>query len=372
MEVKFYTCTDAYDSDYGDDAKFEYLGTIEIRDARWMMSVSGVLSFQLIPTDPFWFSKIQSKRRDLKASKQLVLLVDSPSLSPHDTFDVYLTRDPTIFQHYEQLFNDEGLANASYLVLKLKSRVYNKDVKTLDIRHYPTKCLMCGADINRVYCYGDENGQYLHFCTNPHCTVYVYRDISRFLTMTLHIYGYNGFIQHLVRTGLIRSPTDLWEPHVRKRFKDFTTREYAKDFTTKLDSKLGQVLLSDYLRCLPIPITVVDRIGGASLSDRWLYGPSVDATFGCDPKEFGTFIYDQFNTFLNDDDYHRWVGQNGAEIVKYMSLPLFFEYAELYSDPEASDYMESDYMEQLVEFSRLHMFTDKPLQRKGDLHVTSR
>lgn len=353
MEVKYYTTTDTYDGDYSDDAKFTYLGLIEVQDAKWIMSVDGALSFQLILTDSLWFSKIQSKYHDLKTSKQLVLLIDSPSVSTHDTFDVYMTNDPTIFQHYEQLFNDEGLANVSYLVLKLKSRVYDKDAKILDIRHYPTKCLMCGADINRVYYCNEDSGQYLHFCTNPFCTVYAYRDISRFLTMALHIYGYNGFVQHLVRTGIIRSPTDLWEPYVRERFKDFTTKEYAQDFASKLDACLGQVRLSDYLKCLPIHITVVDSEGSAILSDKWLYGPIVDETFGRDPKEFGTFIYDQFTTFLNDDDYHHWVGQNGAEIVKYMSLPLFFEYAELYSSPEANDYME-----QLVEFSKLHMFTN--------------
>ena len=346
----------SYEGDFEDEVKFEHLGTIKVRDVNWSMSVNGELFFKFVPTNLTWLDRLLQNHHDLHAS-EIMLLVDSTSIAVNDMFDVYITRDTTIFQHYEQMFNNEGLADMSYLLLRLRSRVYTCDKnKIVDIRYKPKTCPMCGADICKVLC-TDENDEdkvyWTYVCTNPHCTVYAYRDIHRFLLFALHMRGYHNFIRRLTSARVLTDIVDLWNNKTRMRLYDFADRRYVSEFISKIDSKTGKISLSEYLACLPThtPMLLLEPRPVTGL-EYWLYKPTVDKDFGRDPKEFSCFVYDQFENFC-DNDYSHWLPTNAPIINKYMSLVLFFEYAELYNIVKFNDYMD-----QLTALSKLHVFTN--------------
>ncbi len=342
QDVICYRAGASHEAEMGDESKFQNLGTATIVEAKWIMNVNGEISFKLITEDPAWIAKVSHQ------ADKLMFVVNTPNIMSGDVFSVYTPIDPDCFEKYEQVCNPDHEVDYKYIVLILRKRVYAHDdishAQVLDIRHYPDKCLMCGSPVMPVRSVSNEfEGcvKYTHVCTNPQCDVYAYRDLSRYVTQALKIPGYNTYILHLIKRGVLHNALDLYEAYPRKLMYEQDPKTYVKKFLSRVDDKMGKTSLTDYLSSLPITSPKIIKQGEICKQlPYWLYKETIDKDFSKDPQEFMRFITDNFQNYCIMDNFHEWNASTRDLIEKYMSVYSFFQYSELYcSLPEFEDYI---------------------------------
>lgn len=339
------------------------LGTVRVTAVHYVMSPNGRMSFKIQTEEPYWLAKLAIQHQGIKllysVISQVLILVNSQEIHRGDVFDIYTFTDPTLAgeacYHY-----DNGEDCQLILYWDLANRTFTGGHQPLiDLKHKPATCPFCGSRLR----YADDGVTY---CSNAECSVFTYRDISRFVTLGLGLYGFNDLIDSMVRFGAIHAPHHLYDDDARMRMYQLmyntspaVTKKF-QHFVEYVDRTKGQIKFSDYLLTLPFEHTFACvQVPPIFTGSRYICPASINSSYQSDPMRFVELIHGIQEIFMLSEDYSDFKDRVSASVRPYMSFPVFHDLTRIFADVDP-DINSEIYKSNLQNLCSSGVFADAP------------
>lgn len=347
------------DEDINDASCLKHIGRVTVRNGHYTVSENGFVSFNIITDEPHWFSKIKIKYNQMKRNNSALIISTSDKIYAGDVFDIYSVIDPQLYGQFVYHYSQPENKNLStVLYWKLVARQFNSNkIQVIDLLNKPHLCPVCGCKL-----YYTKQG--MAYCNNYTCNIHKYRDISRYVNLACGIHGYDLLVKRLIDYGQLFSPDDLYYNFPREEIKTlgYWTNE-LENFFNAVDSTIGKVKLSDYLKCLPIDVDYccVDTTGFNYPSGDYICPSQIDFDCNNAPDQFMDVLRNMFDLFYLTEDFTNWKEKSYYQLQRWMSIPVFFNMCDLLLEQDENTCMDDGvtYRDILINLDYYNVFARK-------------
>lgn len=366
MPQQQFASTNTHPNQLKDVSKYDKLGQIEIKDVFYTIEVDGLIQIKVLTSHPTW-SQLLNEKVTIKQDDCVIIVVDAEELVIGDKYDLYVLKDKEdealVQADNDYILPGQDPKDTHVLRWKLLSRCASepKDPhrSIISIAHLPVNCPICGVPVD----IDDSTGQLI--CINPDCRVHKYLAMNRFLTVACRLPQYQRFGRILIDHGVLNNPADLFKVTSKKKLlRNYGRADYINGFIRDVDSVRGTIMLSDWLNSIPTMkhnYFMVDK----SLNQQerfkipnYLCTTTINQDFGDNPTSLIDWVEEQFSNFAlyeSANEYSDWREVATSEITKYMSLPVFFDFARLFTLIDS----DADISKLLKKLSKLGVFKTK-------------
>lgn len=285
-----------FDTGYALDPLGYIYPNVKVRNAQYLNYIRNILS------------------NIININSVIKIYVNVDDIYQNDQFEVYEINDA--YPHDDHFV----------LLWKLKSRSINDySSKSISLKYQPLFCPICSeklTDVNNITDDGDVDN--IKRCTNSLCWMNRYVSIDRYLSIACKLPFLVNFAKPYIDVGKVQRPSDLYRLDVYDAI--FVTDPPIEKQLEILAETRGKIVLSDYLISLP---SIDYNVDGFKLKIN-----NINNDFT--PSKFVSYINTLFTYFKNEQKrydyannfaYSSWVENWGSDIIDYMSIPAFFEYA---------------------------------------------